>query len=68
MVWMKCKGEQRDNCVAALNDFHQNYAPEMVVCSRIQDYSALSNRLNLESAIYLRVTYSRTSQSLFGQY
>ncbi len=48
------KGEQRDNCVAALNDFHQNYAPEMVVCSRIQDYSALSNRLNLESAIYLK--------------
>jgi len=48
------KQEQRDNCVVALNDFHQNYAPEMVVCSRIQDYSALSNRLNLESAIYLR--------------
>jgi len=48
------KGEQRDSCVVALNDFHQNYAPEMVVCSRIQDYSALSNRLNLESAIYLR--------------
>ncbi|NES20465.1 MAG: TIR domain-containing protein [Symploca sp. SIO3E6] len=48
------KGEQRDHCVAALNDFHQNYAPEMVVCSRIKDYSALSNRLNLESAIYLK--------------
>jgi DNA polymerase III delta prime subunit len=48
------KAEYRDSCVAALNDFNQNYAPEMVVCSRIQDYSALSNRLNFESAIYLR--------------
>ncbi|MEQ9367971.1 MAG: NACHT domain-containing protein [Coleofasciculus chthonoplastes F3-SA18-01] len=46
--------EQRDSCVAALNDFHQNYAPEMVVCSRIKDYSALSNRLNFQSAIYLK--------------
>ncbi len=48
------KAEHRDSCVAALNDFNQNYAPEMVVCSRIKDYSALSNRLNFESAIYLR--------------
>jgi len=48
------KAQQRDNCVAALNDFHQNYVSEMVVCSCIQDYSDLSNRLNLESAIYLR--------------
>jgi DNA polymerase III delta prime subunit len=48
------KAEHRDSCVAALNDFYQNYAPEMVVCSRIRDYSALSNRLNFQSAIYLR--------------
>jgi hypothetical protein len=46
--------EKRDSCVAALNDFNQNYAPEMVVCSRIKDYSALSNRLNFQSAIYLK--------------
>jgi DNA polymerase III delta prime subunit len=48
------KAEHRESCVAALNDFHQNYAPEMVVCSRLQDYSALSNRLNFQSAVYLR--------------
>jgi hypothetical protein len=48
------KAEYRDSCVAALNDFHQNYASEMVVCSRIQDYWTLSNRLNFQSAIYLR--------------
>ncbi|MGQ4648090.1 TIR domain-containing protein [Lyngbya aestuarii] len=48
------KAELRDSCVAALNDFHQNYAPEMVVCSRIKDYSVLSNRLNFQSAVYVR--------------
>jgi DNA polymerase III delta prime subunit len=48
------KAEYRDNCVVALNDFQQNYALEMVVCSRIKDYSALSNRLNFQSAVYLR--------------
>jgi MFS family permease/DNA polymerase III delta prime subunit len=48
------KAKHRDSCVVALNDFHQNYAPKMVVCSRLQDYSALSNCLNFESAIYLR--------------
>jgi len=46
--------ERRDSCVAALNNFNQNSAPEMVVCSRIKDYSALSNRLNFQSAIYLK--------------
>lgn len=50
----KVNAERRDSCVAALNNFNQNYAPEMVVCSRIKDYSALSNRLNFQSAIYLK--------------
>ena len=50
------KAEHRNSCVAALNDFHQNYAPEMVVCSRIKDYSALSNRLN----------FQRITRSLIG--
>ncbi len=48
------KAEHRESCVAALNDFHQNYAPEMVVCSRIKDYQELSNRLNFQSAVYLK--------------
>jgi len=48
------KAEHRESCVAALNDFHQNYAPEMVVCSRIKDYEQLSNRLNFQSAVYLK--------------
>jgi len=48
------KAEHRESCVAALNDFHQNYAPEMVICSRIKDYEQLSNRLNFQSAVYLK--------------
>lgn len=46
--------ENRDTCVAALNAFQQEYATEMVVCSRIQDYQVLSNRLNFQRAIYLK--------------
>lgn len=48
------KAEHRESCVAALNDFHQNHAPEMVICSRIKDYQELSNRLNFQSAVYLK--------------
>lgn len=48
------KAEHRESCVVALNDFHQNYAPEMVVCSHIKDYQALSNRLNFQSTVYLK--------------
>lgn len=48
------RAADRDACVVALNQFQQNYGTEMVVCSRIKDYEALANRLNLQSAIYLR--------------
>jgi eukaryotic-like serine/threonine-protein kinase len=44
----------RDDCVAALNAFGLKYAAEMVVSCRIKDYEALPNRLQLQSAIYLR--------------
>lgn len=46
--------EHREDCVAALNRFQQQYSTEMVVCSRAKDYEALSNRLNFQSALYLR--------------
>ncbi|MEW6497421.1 MAG: NACHT domain-containing protein [Cyanobacteriota bacterium] len=48
------KAEHRESCVAALNDLQQNYAPKMVVCSRIKDYEQLSNHLNFQSAVYLK--------------
>jgi hypothetical protein len=42
-------------CVAALNQFIQAHGrTEMVVCSRIRDYEALSERLRLRSAIYVQ--------------
>jgi DNA polymerase III delta prime subunit len=48
------KAEYREQCLDALNAFHQEYGSELVVCSRIKDYNALSNRLNFQSAVYIR--------------
>lgn len=39
----------------ALNQFKQDHGVELVVCSRIKDYEALSNRLNFQSAVYIRL-------------
>ncbi len=49
------KAEYRDECIAALNTFYQNYGAELVVCSRIKDYEALSQRLEFQSAIYIKL-------------
>ncbi|MEM9806630.1 MAG: NACHT domain-containing protein, partial [Cyanobacteria bacterium P01_D01_bin.56] len=46
--------ERRTACVTALNRFHQDYGPEMVVCSRIRDYEALPEKLTFQAALYLR--------------
>ncbi len=47
--------ESQEACIKAINQFHQDFgSPEIVVCCRDNDYFALSERLNLESAIYLR--------------
>ncbi|CAH2572143.1 hypothetical protein PRNO82_01543 [Planktothrix rubescens] len=46
------RGKYREDCVEAINQFMQNYGlTEMVVCSRIKDYQALSNRLQVRGAI-----------------
>ena len=45
----------REDCVRALNEFSQEHGQtEMVVCSRVQDYEALTNSLKLQNAIYLQ--------------
>ncbi|WP_255801659.1 NACHT domain-containing NTPase [Acaryochloris sp. 'Moss Beach'] len=45
----------RNACVQALNKFFQAHGrTEIVVCSRIRDYEALSNKLSLRSAIYVQ--------------
>ncbi|NEP53285.1 MAG: signal transduction protein, partial [Moorea sp. SIO3C2] len=49
------KAEYRDDCIVALNQFQQEYGAELVVCSRIKDYEALSNRLNFQKAVYIRL-------------
>ncbi|NEO65409.1 MAG: NACHT domain-containing protein, partial [Moorea sp. SIO4G2] len=47
--------DYRDECILGLNQFKKDYGAELVVCSRIKDYEALSNRLNFQSAVYIRV-------------
>ncbi len=47
--------KHQDTCVEALNQFIQEYGrTEIVVCSRVKDYEALSARLRLRSAIYVQ--------------
>jgi serine/threonine protein kinase/adenylate kinase family enzyme len=47
--------QQRQACVDALNHFSQEHGQtEMVVCTRIKDYEALSKRLQFQAAIYLQ--------------
>ncbi len=66
--------DRRSACVEALNRFHQDYGPEMVVCCRIRDYEILPQKLQFQAALYLRpltdkqiLTYlNRPDQGLTG--
>lgn len=49
------QAEYRNDCVRALNQFLATYdMTEMVVCSRVKDYEALTQRLQLSSAICIQ--------------
>ena len=49
------KAEYRNDCVRALNQFlEQHGITETVVCSRVKDYQALSERLQLLNAICIQ--------------
>jgi DNA polymerase III delta prime subunit len=49
------KVDYRNDCVKALNTFIETHSvTEMVICSRVQDYEALSERLYLRSAICIQ--------------
>ena len=49
------RAEQRNACVRALNKFIETHnTAEMVVCSRVKDYEALTERLRLSSAICIK--------------
>ncbi|MEO1444694.1 MAG: protein kinase [Cyanobacteria bacterium J06635_11] len=54
--------DRQDSCAAALNQFHQDYGPELVVCCRIKDYEAMDQRLGFQSALYVR---SLTDQQIW---
>ena len=49
------KADYRDDCIVALNQFKKDYGVDLVVCSRIKDYQALSNRLNFQKAVCIRL-------------
>jgi DNA polymerase III delta prime subunit len=47
--------ERREACVDAINQFMQQYGQtEIIICSRIRDYEALPNRLNIQGAICIQ--------------
>lgn len=49
------KAEYRDSCVEAINNFRSEYGfVDIVVCSRIVDYEALTNRLRVNGAVVLQ--------------
>ena len=49
------KTDLRDACVAAINEFSQEYGEtQMVVCSRIKDYEALSHRFRFQGAVIIQ--------------
>jgi len=49
------QAEYRNDCVRALNEFIETYGvTEIVMCSRVRDYEALSERLKLRSAICIQ--------------
>jgi hypothetical protein len=49
------RAESREVCLQALNKFLQDHGlTQMVVCSRIRDYEALSTRLKLQGAICIQ--------------
>ncbi|NEZ62993.1 NACHT domain-containing protein [Leptolyngbyaceae cyanobacterium CCMR0082] len=58
--------QYRNDCVKALNQFIQEHGlTEMVVCSRIQDYESLTERLKLRSAIFVQpLTSQQIDQTL----
>lgn len=49
------KVERQKACVHALNEFMQTYGQiEIIICSRVRDYEALSTRLKLQGAICIQ--------------
>ncbi|MEL6937795.1 MAG: serine/threonine-protein kinase [Cyanobacteria bacterium J06598_1] len=54
--------DRRSRCAAVINQFYQDYGPELVVCCRMNDYEALEEQLTFQSAVYVR---SLTDQQIW---
>lgn len=61
------RADDRDDCIAAINDFQQEFGTEIVVCCRIRDYEILKNRLNFQSAVFLRSLSSEQVQDYLNR-
>ena len=48
------RADRRDSVATAINQFYQDYGPELVVCCRVNDYDALEQKLSFQSAVYVR--------------
>jgi WD40 repeat protein len=46
--------EAREDCVKAINSFRQEHLMQMVVCSRVSDYDALTVQLKLHGAVLIQ--------------
>ena len=62
------RSQQREACIQAINQFSQEYGQtEIVVTSRLQDYQALSNRLNFQAALCLMPLTVEQAQSYLSR-
>ncbi|MEM9276025.1 MAG: NACHT domain-containing protein [Cyanobacteria bacterium P01_F01_bin.143] len=62
------RAEQRNACVRALNKFIATHnLTEIVVCSRVKDYEALSERLQLSSALCIKPLSSKQVYSFLDK-
>jgi|GEM_PF-2606402 len=59
---------RRESCVKAINQFHQTHRhTEMVVCSRLGDYEALTDRLQFQGAIFIQPLTDEQVQHYWAQ-
>ena len=48
------RADRQADCAAAINQFHKDYNPDIVVCCRIKDYETMGEKLQFQSALYVR--------------
>lgn len=62
------KRDEREKCVEAINQFRNVHGmTSLVVCSRIEEYTAICNKLTFEGAIVLQPLTSKQISTYFNQ-